>query len=92
MAGIDLSQPDPRMGGGLEEEAIGAAARAQTGMESAALSESEREQYNARVKAANKGGITELASMAGTIAGTAVGGPLGGALGGMAGGMIGGAL
>ena len=92
MAGIDLSQVDPKMGGGLEEEGLGAAARAQTGMESAALSESERTIYNERVKAQNKAGVTGILQAAGTVAGGAFGGPLGAALGGMAGGMIGGAL
>jgi len=87
----DLSQVDPKMGGGLEEEGLGAASRAQTGMESAALSESEREQYNARVEGANKSGKAQLGSMAGSIAGSYFG-PLGTAAGGMIGGMIGGAF
>jgi hypothetical protein len=91
MAGIDLSQVDPKMGGGLEEEGLGAAVRAQTGMESAALSESEREQYNARVKGANKSGMAQLGAMAGAVAGSYFG-PLGTAAGGMIGGMVGGAF
>jgi len=90
MAGIDLSISDPHLasGGGLEETGLGDVKRANQGLSMAAYSQSEREQYNARVQAQNKMGISKLASMAGSIAGTAVGGPIGGAMAGMAAGMI----
>lgn len=91
MAGIDLSVADPKLRGGLEETGIQEVSRANAGMEGAALSESERTQYNARVEAQNKSGNQQLGALAGSIAGSYFG-PIGTALGGMLGGMIGGAV
>jgi hypothetical protein len=92
MPGLEISDPHLSAGGGLEEMGIGAVKRANMGMEAAAYSQSEREQYNARVRGANQKGIQQIGAAVGAAAGTAIGGPIGTALGGMAGGMLAGAF
>jgi hypothetical protein len=89
MPGLELTDPHLSAGGGLEEMGEQDVKRGVQGLSMAAYSQSEREQYNARVKAQNKAGITQVISLAGTVAGGAVGGPIGASLGGMAGGLIG---
>jgi|SRR6266853_299426 len=97
MAGLDISDTRLEQGGGLEEMGIGAVKRANQGMEAAAYSESEREQYNARVRGGNKSGNQQLGASVGSVVGGVVGtyfgmSQVGVALGGMAGGMVGGAF
>jgi hypothetical protein len=92
MAGLDISDPHLSGGGGLEEMGLGDVKRANQGMEAAAYSQSEREQYNARVKSSNVTGIQGLVAGAATIVGTVYGGPVGGALAGSAAGMVTGQL
>jgi hypothetical protein len=90
--GLELTDPHLSAGGGLEEMATGNIKRANMGLEMGAYSESEREQYNARVRSQNKMGVQELAGAVGSAAGMAVGGPIGAAIGGMAAGMIAGQI
>jgi hypothetical protein len=89
--GLEITDPHLSAGGGLEEMALGGVKRATQGLSTAAYSESERDQYNARVSAQNQQGNAKLGSLAGSIAGSYFG-PIGTALGGMVGGMIGGAI
>ena len=89
MAGLNISDPTLSQGGGLEQAGIGVLKTANMGAEAAAQSESERNQYNERVLATNKGTNEKIGSTVGAIAG-AYFGPVGSALGGMAGGAIGG--
>jgi hypothetical protein len=90
MAGLEMSDPALSQGGGLEQMGIGAVKTANMGLEAAAQSESERNQYNAKVISGNQASNAKIGSTIGSIAGACVGGPVGAALGGMAGGMIGG--
>jgi len=89
--GLEISDPRLSAGGGLEEMGEGNVKRATQGLATAAYSESERDQYNARVESQNKQGNAKLGSLAGSIAGSYFG-PVGTALGGMVGGMIGGSI
>ncbi len=91
MPGLEISDPHLSAGGGLEEMGLGAIKRANMGLEAASYSESEREQYNARVQGANKKGNQQIGALVGSLGGSFFG-PIGTALGGMAGGMIGGAF
>jgi hypothetical protein len=89
MPGLETTDPHLSAGGGLEEMGVQDVKRGVQGLSMAAYSESERAQYNARVQAGNKAGITGILQAAGTVVGGIYGGPVGAALGGMAGGMIG---
>jgi hypothetical protein len=89
--GLMVSDPTLSRGGGLEEMGMDSAKRAGSAAEVAAESESERNQYNARVIGANKEGNSKLGGMVGSIAGSYFG-PLGSAIGGSVGGLIGGAF
>jgi len=82
MAGLEMTDPNERQGGGGLGLGVAAAGNANRMEEAAAYSESARNQYNAHVEAQNAIGMQKIAGMAGSIAGTAVGGPVGGALGG----------
>ncbi len=82
MAGLDMTDPTLRQGGGGLGLGDAEARTADTMGEAAAYSESARNQYNAHVGAQNAIGIHRLAGVAGAVAGTAIGGPVGGSLGG----------
>jgi phage tail tape-measure protein len=88
MPGLEISDPRLDQGGGLEEMGIGVVKRANIGMQAAGQSESERQQYNARVQAGNKAGNIEMGAATGAAIGSVIPG-IGTALGGLAGSLVG---
>ncbi len=94
----DLSQTSQYIsgGGGALGGGIGDVKRENQGMEAAAYSESERNQYNAGVEARNIKGNMQLGGAVGGVAGGAIAGaefgtafgPIGTAIGGIAGGLM----